>query len=84
MCLCVCRLLRAMNKLPISTEEKTRLRKSLTCLCVRVHVSTCVCVRMLSRSANKCTTKVAHMLAQLQKYERAADLFEEVRIQINP
>ena len=39
------------------------------CVCVRV----CVC-----RSANRCLLKVAHMSAQLQHFEKAAGIFEEV------
>ena len=34
---------------------------------------------LLHSSANKCITKVAHMRAQLQQFQRAAELFEEVR-----
>ena len=47
---------------------------------VLVHVCTYVPLLFLPHSsANKCTTKVAHMLAQLQKFQKAAELFEEVR-----
>ena len=35
----------------------------------------CVCV---CRSANRCLLKVAHMSAQLQHFEKAAGIFEEV------
>ena len=34
----------------------------------------------IHRSANKCLTKVAHMSAQLQLFEKAASLFEEVNV----
>ena len=37
----------------------------------------------LFRSANKCLAKVAHMSAQLQHFQKAAQLFEEVRRIIN-
>ena len=32
----------------------------------------------LLRSANKCLDKVAHMSAQLQNFEKAATIFEDV------
>ena len=41
----------------------------------------CGCKLMIShslRSANKCLVKVGHMAAQLQQFEKAALLFEEV------
>ena len=33
---------------------------------------------LLSRSANKCLVKVAHMCATMQNFQKAAELFEEV------
>ena len=62
-----------MNKLQISIEERTQMREFMTELCCWNKA-----LFLLFRSANKCTTKVAHMLAQLQQFQRAAELFEEV------
>ena len=46
--------------------------------CVLLSLSSTPSSPLLSRSANKCLVKVAHMCATMQNFQKAAELFEEV------